>query len=81
VGFLITFSVLLGAGALWVALWVGFGQTDSMMLNAIAELLSPENLSGWLFYLAISIICFVPLARRFMGKTHNPPRGTGDKVR
>ena len=65
--FLITFSVLLGAGILWMALFVGLGEAESTVLNAIAEWLSPERISGWIFYLALSVIGFVPLARRYLG--------------
>jgi hypothetical protein len=70
--FLITFSVLIGAGALWMALFVGFSESDSGTLNAIAEWLSPEHIVGWIFYLALSAITFVPLARRFLGGTRDP---------
>jgi hypothetical protein len=66
--FLITFSVLLGAALLWMALFVGLGELDSALLNAIADWLSPERVSGWVFYFLLSALCFVPFARRFLRK-------------
>jgi len=71
--FLITFSVLLGAGILWMALFVGLGQAESTVLNAIAEWLSPERISGWIFYLAVSAIAFIPLARRYLDPRSGRP--------
>ena len=46
--FLITFSVLLSSGILWMALFVWFREIDSTTLDAIAEWLSPERVSGWI---------------------------------
>jgi hypothetical protein len=66
--FLITFSVMLGAAMLWTALFVGLSEVDSALLNAIAQWLSPERVSGWLFYFMLSALCFVPFARRFLRK-------------
>jgi hypothetical protein len=37
------------------------------MLSTIAEWISPERISGWVFYLAICAIGFMPIARRFLG--------------
>jgi hypothetical protein len=69
--FLITFSVLLGVGLFWMGLFTWFSETDSAVLNAVADWLSPERVSGWMFYLLISFACFVPLARRYVMKTRD----------
>ena len=72
--FLITFSVLLGDGLVWMGLFAWADQADSATLNAIAEWLSPQHVSGWIFYLALCAACYVPLARRFL----RPREGSGD---
>ena len=61
--------MLLASGILWMALFVWFREIDSTTLDAIAEWLSPEHVSGWIFYLAICDVCYVPLARRFLHGT------------
>jgi hypothetical protein len=66
--FLITFSVLLGVGLFWMGLFTWFSEADNAALNAIADWLSPERVSGWMFYLLVSLACFVPLARRYIKK-------------
>lgn len=76
--FLVTFSVLLGAGMLWMALFVGLGEADNTILNRLAEWLSPERVSGWIFYLALSAICYLPLARRFLLRKRTRPPQSGD---
>jgi len=69
--FLITFSVLLGVGLFWMGLFMWFSEADSATLNAIADWLSPERVSGWTFYLVASLACFLPLARRYIRKTRD----------
>ena len=66
VAFLITFSVLLIDGLVWMGLFVLADQADDPTLNAIAGWLSPQHVPGWIFYLALCAACFVPLARRFL---------------
>ena len=66
--FLVTFSVLLGASAIWMGLFAWLVEADSASLNAIAQWISPEQISGWVFYLLLSIVCFVPVAKRFLGR-------------
>jgi hypothetical protein len=66
--FLITFSVLLGVGLLWMGLFMWFAEADSTALNAIADWLSPQSFSGWIFYVVTSFACFLPLARRYLNK-------------
>ena len=65
--FLITFSALLGVGLLWMGLFMWFGEADSATLNAIADWLSPQSLSGWIFYILLSSACFLPF-RRYLNK-------------
>jgi len=64
--FLITFSVLLGTGLLWMGLFLWFSEADSAALNALADWLSPERVSGWVFYLLGSLACFGPFARHYL---------------
>lgn len=71
--FLVTFSILLGAGAVWMGLFVWLLEADSATLNAVADWISPERISGWAFYLLVSAICFVLFAKRFI----TPPRESG----
>ena len=65
--FLITFSVLLGVGLLWMGLFMWLGEADSAALNAIADWLSPQSVSGWIFYILLSSACFLPF-RRYLNK-------------
>lgn len=81
VAFLVTFCVLLGAGAVWMALFVWLLEADSATLNGVAEWISPEAISGWVFYLLLSIACFIPVARRFLARTREPREGEGRPVR
>jgi hypothetical protein len=69
--FLITFSVLLGVGLFWMGLFAWLTDADSAALNAIADWLSPERASGWVFYLLVSLACFLPLARRYIRKARD----------
>lgn len=73
--FLITFSVLLGVGLLWMGLFMWLAEADSAALNAIADWLSPQNISGWVFYVVLSLACFLPMARRYLNK---PPEDSHD---
>jgi hypothetical protein len=66
VAFLITFSVLMVDGLVWMGLFLWTSEADSAAANAIAEWLSPQRVSGWIFYLALCVACYVPLARRFL---------------
>jgi hypothetical protein len=36
--------------------------------------LSPERISGWMLYLVMCVICYVPLARRFLRDVRAPRR-------
>jgi len=73
--FLVTFCVLLGAGALWMGLFVWFDEAPSAALNALAAWLSPERVSGWIFYIALSALCFVPFLKRLRRIAHDPEHG------
>jgi hypothetical protein len=66
VAFLVTFSVLLVGAVIWLGLFVGLSELHTEMLKTIAEWLSPERVSGWIFYVAICVLGFVPIARRFL---------------
>jgi hypothetical protein len=59
---------LFGVGLLWMGLFMWLGEADSAALNAIADWLSPQSVSGWIFYLVTSVACFLPLARRYLNK-------------
>ena len=64
--YLVTFSVLLGGAAIWLGLFALLGELDNVMVKTIAEWMSPERVSGWIFYLAMCAGGFVPIARRFL---------------
>jgi hypothetical protein len=74
--FLITFSVLLVDGLVWMGLFVLADEADDATLNAIAGWLSPQHVSGWILYAALCIACYVPLARRYLRPRDSdaPPR-------
>lgn len=55
-----------------MALFVWLLEADSATLNGVAEWISPEAISGWVFYLLLSIACFIPVARRFLARTREP---------
>ena len=72
--FLITFSVLLAGAAVWMGLFLAFGEADSAILNDIAEWLSPLRVSGWVAYIAICAACVAPFLRRFLRAVRRAPR-------
>lgn len=55
--FLCTFSGMMAAGLLWMALFVGFGEFHNAVLNTIAEWLSPMGVVGWAFFAVLSVAC------------------------
>jgi hypothetical protein len=55
--FLCTFSGLLAAGAIWMLLFVEFGDATTPALNSIAAWLSPMAVGGWCFYVVLSVAC------------------------
>jgi len=64
-----------------MALFVWFLDADSAALNAVAAWISPERISGWVFYLSLSALCFVILAKRFIAPTREGGRSDGDAPR
>ena len=73
--FLRTFTALTVAGLVWMALFVEFGEIHNSVLNTLAEWLSPNSVSGWLFYVALCVGCFF-IAQRLIGSSHEPPGGS-----
>jgi hypothetical protein len=55
--FLCTFSGMMAAGFIWMALFAGFGEAHNAALNAIANWLSPMAIAGWVFFVALSAAC------------------------
>ena len=72
--FLRTFTAMLVAGVVWMALFVEFGDANTPTLNIVAGWLSPSSVFGWFFYAALCVACFL-LAQRFMGGGSDPTRG------
>ena len=64
--FLVTFCVLIGGAVIWLGLFACLIELHNAMLRMIADWISPERVSGWVFYLAICVIGFVPIAKRFL---------------
>jgi hypothetical protein len=64
--------VLLGAAALWLGLFAWFRELHNVALDAIADWMSPERVSGWVIYLAICAIVFVPIAKRLLRRPLAP---------
>jgi hypothetical protein len=73
--------VLLGAGAVGMGVFVWFLEADSTTLNAIADWLSPERISGWAFDLVLSAVGFVILAQRFVAPTRERRKIDADAPR
>lgn len=71
--FLRTFTAMTVAGLLWMALFVELGEMRNPVLNSLAGWLSPNYVTGWLFYAVLSVVCFL-IAQRLIG-SHGPPRG------
>jgi hypothetical protein len=76
--FLRTFTALTVAGLIWMALFVEFGEARNSVLNSIADWLSPNFVTGWLFYVVLCIVCFL-IAQRLMGHDHEPPPGNSER--
>jgi len=74
VAFLRTFTALIAASLIWMALLIGFGETRNSVLNAFAVWLSPMTIVGWLFYFALCFACFL-LAQRFIRRSNNSASG------
>jgi hypothetical protein len=75
--FLCTFSGMLAAGAIWIALFVEFGNAASPVLNAVAAWLSPLTVGGWCFFLVFSAVCswlVYRLLRPKSGESAQPDR-------
>ena len=75
--FLRTFTALTVAGLIWIGLFVEFGDIHNSALNWLAELLSPNTVTGWLFYIVLCVICFL-VAQRFIGHSHSRRQGSSD---
>ena len=61
--FLLSFSALLLASLIWMGLFVWLDGADSAALNASAAWLSPDSVSGWVFYLVLIVVCFWAIVR------------------
>jgi hypothetical protein len=55
--FLCTFTGMLLAGMIWMALFIGLSDASNRFLVFAEEWLSPEAISGWLFYLCLCVGC------------------------
>ena len=55
--FLCTFSGMMAAGLIWMALFVAFGEAHIAMLNTLAGWLSPMGILGWAFFVVLSVVC------------------------
>jgi len=64
-----------------MTLFVWFLDADSATLNLVAGWISPERISGWVFYLLLSALCFVLLAKRFIAPTREGGKSNGDAPR
>ena len=64
--FLRTFSALIVAGLIWIGLFVELDQSARPAWNALAAWISPLSVLGWVFYLVLTVGCFL-LALRFIG--------------
>ena len=76
--FLCTFSGLLAAGVIWMALFVEFGDAASPTLKSLAVWLSPMEISGWCFYLALSFVCCWLAFRMVRSRLGSAPPNDGD---
>jgi hypothetical protein len=47
-----------------MAVWLGLGGADTPPSSVVAEWLSPDSVSGWLFYVALTFAWFWPIAKR-----------------
>ena len=72
--FLRTFTALIAASLIWMALFIGFGEVRNSVLNSLAVWLSPMTIIGWLFYFALCFACFL-LAQRFIGRSNDAVSG------
>lgn len=64
--FLVTLCVVVGGAVIWLGLFGCLVELHNETLRMIADWISPERISGWIFYLAICVIGFVPIAKRFL---------------
>ena len=55
--FLCTFSGMMAAGFIWMALFAGFGEAHNAVLNAIADWLTPMGVAGRVFFVSLSAAC------------------------
>ena len=72
--FLRTFTALIAASLIWMALFIGFGEARNSVLNSFAVWLSLMTIIGWLFYFALCFACFL-LAQRFIGRSNDSASG------
>ena len=68
--FLRTFTALTVAALIWIGLFVEFGDIHNSGLNRLAEWISPNTVTGWVFYILLCVICFL-VAQRFIGHSHS----------
>lgn len=75
--FLRTFTALTVAGLVWMALFVEFSEVRNSVLNSLADWLSPNSVTGWLFYAVLCVVCFL-IAQRLIG-SHAPPQDSNGR--
>jgi len=63
--FLTTFSGMLVAGIAWMALFIAFYDADDPRLQALDELISPNAITGWVFFVALCVLLCWLLYRIF----------------
>ena len=54
--FLTTFSAMLGAGGAWMALFVAFYNSDDPRSQALDGFLSPNAITGWVFFVVLCVL-------------------------
>ncbi|HEX8012690.1 MAG TPA: hypothetical protein VF814_17435 [Casimicrobiaceae bacterium] len=55
--FLWSFTGLMAAGLIWMAIFVTLSEAQDPALNAIADWVSPMTVGGWVFYVALAVLC------------------------
>ena len=64
--FITTFSSILLAGIAWMALFLAFYETEDPRLQALDGILSPDAITGWIFFVALCVL-FCWLLYRIFG--------------
>jgi preprotein translocase subunit SecY len=53
--FITTFSAILLAGITWMTLFLAFYEAEDARLQVLDELLSPDAITGWIFFVALCV--------------------------